>query len=90
MNSLTTPIPSTLLQQKLAQLVIQLQQQASPTGANQDFATMESVLTEAFKLLSQFYKTLSLILPSFHFRLMLILPQILITTIKISRVSRMI
>jgi len=59
MNSLTTPIPSTLLQQKLSQLVIKLQQQASPQGFNQNLPTVESIVTEAFKVLSQFYRTLS-------------------------------
>lgn len=59
MNSLTTPRSSTLLLEKLSRLVISLQQKANPSGTNQDFATLESSLGEAFKILSQFYKDLS-------------------------------
>lgn len=59
MNKLTTVNNSTLLQKKLSQLVTRLQQQANPLATNRDFATLESVVSEAFKILSQFYKDLS-------------------------------
>lgn len=59
LNSLTTPRGSTLLLQKLSRLAVRLQQEVGPKGTNQDFATLESSVTEAYKILSQFYKDLS-------------------------------
>lgn len=58
-NIQTTPITSTLLQNKLGRLVVRLQQQAGPQGNNTDFSTLEQTITEATKILSQFYQTLS-------------------------------
>ena len=59
MNNQITPIPSTLLKQKLAQLAARLQQQVGPDGKNPAFATLEQSVTEAFQMLSKFYKSLS-------------------------------
>ncbi|RLC97649.1 MAG: hypothetical protein DRI46_12635, partial [Chloroflexi bacterium] len=59
MNNQTTPVPSTILRNKLARTTLRLQEAASRTGANPELATMESLLGEATKILSQFYKQLS-------------------------------
>lgn len=48
-----------MLRNKLATLAGRLQQQADVRGRNPEFPSYESVITEAFGLLSQFYKQLS-------------------------------
>jgi hypothetical protein len=58
-NSQITPVNSTILRNKLGRLAVRLQQQAKPQGTNLDFDTLEKVVTEASKILSQFYKNLS-------------------------------
>ena len=58
MNSLTTPNPSTLLQEKLARLVIRLQQMSGPQGTA-NFQTYEELITQAYEILSQYYQNLS-------------------------------
>jgi hypothetical protein len=58
-NKYTTPLPSTLLRNKLARAVIRLQGLADPLGNNTDYNTLEKATIEALKLLSRFYQTLS-------------------------------
>lgn len=58
-NSQITEVPSTILRNKLGRVAIRLQQQANPLGQNPKFATLESVVNEATKILSKFYKDLS-------------------------------
>jgi len=64
MNNQITPVTSTLLRNKLGTLAVRLQQSADPKGRNQDFNTLEKVVAEAAKILSQFYHDLSL--PSYN------------------------
>lgn len=59
MNNQITPVDSTILINKLAALVVRLQQDADPNGSNGVFLTLESVLQESIKILSKFYKDLS-------------------------------
>ncbi len=58
-NNQTRPFTSKLLQTKLGILVERLQSKSSPTGSNSDFVTQEQLMSEAIKVLSEFYRTLS-------------------------------
>jgi hypothetical protein len=59
MNTQTSVVPSTLLRNKLGRLALRLQQQAKPGGDNPNFDTLESVVAESIKILSQFYRNLA-------------------------------
>lgn len=62
MNNQTTPVVSTLLKNKLGRQAIRLQQHANPLGAGSarlQYNTLEKVVIESVKILSNFYKNLS-------------------------------
>lgn len=58
-NLQTAVVQSDLLRNKLGQAVLKLQAAASANGTNVALPTLESVLNEATKILSQFFKQLS-------------------------------
>lgn len=58
MNRQTTEDQSTLIRSKLARSVLKLQEQFSVSGKNKDLPTLESLLAEASKIMTDFYKKL--------------------------------
>jgi hypothetical protein len=59
MNKYTLPATSTLLQNKLGKIAVQLQSSASPTGTNTSLVTLEQVVGQGMQMLSKFYRELS-------------------------------
>jgi hypothetical protein len=59
MNNQTRPFTSKILQTKLGLSTQRLQAQASSTGSGTSLATQEQLVTEAIKVLSEFYHYLS-------------------------------
>ena len=60
MNKFRTPVSSTMLLSKLGTLIGKLQKEASPTGANPKFQTVEKTLSEAMSLLGKYYREIAL------------------------------
>jgi len=58
-NNQTVPVVSTLLRNKLSALTQRLQQKANPSGTTEGYNTLEQCVTEAIKVLSQFYQDLA-------------------------------
>jgi len=59
MNKERTEVKSRMLRNKLGTLATRLQQAADPKGANPDYQTLEKIIAQSVKILSDFYKRLS-------------------------------
>ena len=59
MNKETSEVQSTLLRNKLSVTAMRLQQEANPGGLNTTLNTLEKVMRNSAKVLSDFYQNLS-------------------------------